>query len=71
MLALINQMKANGDKISDQQIVEKVLQYLTLQFEYIVMAIEKPKDLFILSVDELMALYKFMTSNSRKNPKSQ
>ncbi|XP_075488040.1 uncharacterized protein LOC142527188 [Primulina tabacum] len=54
MLALVNQMKANGEKFSPQQIVEKVLRSLTIQFEYIITAIEESKDLSIMTVDELM-----------------
>ena len=53
-LALVNQMKANGETIGDQQIVEKILRTLTLQFEYNVTSIEESWDLSILTVDELM-----------------
>lgn len=53
-LALVNQMKANGETIGDQQIVEKILRTLTLQFEYIVTSIEESRDLSILTVDELI-----------------
>jgi len=54
-LALVNQMKTNGETIRDQQIVEKVLRSLTLKFEYIVTAIEESKDFSAMTVDELMA----------------
>ncbi|PKI72887.1 hypothetical protein CRG98_006755 [Punica granatum] len=40
-LTIVNQMKANNETIRDQQIVEKVLRTLMLQFEYIVMSIEE------------------------------
>ncbi|PKI72238.1 hypothetical protein CRG98_007375 [Punica granatum] len=53
-LTLVNQMKANGETIRDQQIIEKVLRTFTLQFEYIVKSIEEPRDLSTTSVDELM-----------------
>ncbi|XP_030448004.1 uncharacterized protein LOC115670781 [Syzygium oleosum] len=54
VLALVNQMKANGETFGDQQIVEKILRTLTLQFEYIVTSIEESRDLSVLTVDELI-----------------
>lgn len=49
-LVLVNQMKAYGETIRDQQVVEKVLRRLTLLFKYI----EESRDLSTLSIDELM-----------------
>ncbi|XP_068667763.1 uncharacterized protein [Aristolochia californica] len=54
ILAVVNQLKTNREKIEDKQVVKKVLRSLTAKFNYIVAAITKSKDLFQLSVDELM-----------------
>ncbi|KAK0576845.1 hypothetical protein LWI29_024227 [Acer saccharum] len=53
-LALVNQMKSNGETISDVQIMEKILRTLTEKFEYKVTAIEESKDLEEMTLDELM-----------------
>ena len=53
MMAVINQMRAFGYKITDQTVVVKVLRSLTPRFDYVVAAIEESKDLSIFSVDEL------------------
>ncbi|RDY14473.1 hypothetical protein CR513_00462, partial [Mucuna pruriens] len=50
---LVNSMKACGKKISDQQIVDKILRTLTPQFDHIVVAIEESKDLQRMRVEEL------------------
>lgn len=43
----------NGDELSDQKIVEKILRSLPIKFDNIVLAIEESKDLSKLSIDEL------------------
>ena len=44
MMAIINQMRAFGDNITDQTVVSKVLKSLTLRFDHVVVAIEESKD---------------------------
>ena len=53
-LALVNQIKSNGEMISDVQIMEKILRTLNSKFEYKVTAIEESKDLETMTLDELM-----------------
>ena len=53
-LVLVNQMKSNGETISDVQIMEKILRTLNSKFEYKVTAIEESKDLETMMLDELM-----------------
>ncbi|PKI61691.1 hypothetical protein CRG98_017915 [Punica granatum] len=50
MLPLVNQMKADGETITDQ----KIIRTSTLQFEYIVTSIEESRDLSTTTVDKLM-----------------
>jgi hypothetical protein len=50
---LVNQMKACGESVSEENIVSKVLRSLTARFDNIVVAIEESKDLKTMTKDEL------------------
>ena len=45
VIALINQMKTNGETHSEQAKVEKILRSLTPRFEHVVAAIEEANDI--------------------------
>ncbi|XP_030516486.1 uncharacterized protein LOC115729991 [Rhodamnia argentea] len=51
---LVNQMRAYGDGITDQRVVEKILVSLTQKYNPIVTTIEATKDLSTLSISELI-----------------
>ncbi|XP_019451809.1 PREDICTED: uncharacterized protein LOC109353904 [Lupinus angustifolius] len=53
VISLTNQMKACGEVIKDQTIIEKVLRTLTPNFDHIVVAIEESKNLAELKIEEL------------------
>jgi gag-polypeptide of LTR copia-type/Domain of unknown function (DUF4219) len=53
---ITNQLKRNGESLSEQRVVEKILRSLTDTFENVVCAIEESKDLTELTVDELAGL---------------
>ncbi|KAK2383862.1 hypothetical protein QL285_071274 [Trifolium repens] len=55
MILITNEMKACGETLSEQVIIEKVLRSLTPQFDYIVVAIEHSKDLSTMRVEELQS----------------
>ncbi|KAK2398886.1 hypothetical protein QL285_048781 [Trifolium repens] len=55
MILITNEMKACGETLSEQVIIEKVLRSLTPQFDYIVVAIEHSKDLSSMRVEELQS----------------
>ncbi|WJX37062.1 hypothetical protein P8452_24874 [Trifolium repens] len=55
MMLITNEMKACGETLSEQVIIEKVLRSLTPQFDYIVVAIEHSKDLSTMRLDELQS----------------
>ncbi|KAK2405339.1 hypothetical protein QL285_054585 [Trifolium repens] len=55
VIVITNEMKACGETLSEQVIIEKVLRSLTPQFDYIVVAIEHSKDLSTMKVEELQS----------------
>ncbi|KAK2363545.1 hypothetical protein QL285_088517 [Trifolium repens] len=55
VIVITNEMKACGETLSEQVIIEKVLRSLTPQFDYIVVAIEHSKDLSTMRVEELQS----------------
>ncbi|XP_023755295.1 uncharacterized protein LOC111903769 [Lactuca sativa] len=52
--SIVTQMRAYGDKISDEIMVAKVLRSLPVKFDHVVAAIEESKDLKTFTFDELM-----------------
>ncbi|XP_052486267.1 uncharacterized protein LOC128041024 [Gossypium raimondii] len=55
VLAVANQMRSNGEIMSDSMIVEKILRTLIERFTYVVVSIEEEKDTCTMSVDELQS----------------
>ncbi|WJX16386.1 hypothetical protein P8452_06418 [Trifolium repens] len=55
MILITNEMKACGETLSEQVIIDKVLRSLTPQFDYIVVAIEHSKDLSSMRIEELQS----------------
>lgn len=53
VILITNEMKSCGETLSKQVIIEKVLRSFTPQFDYIVIAIERSKDLSIMIFEEL------------------
>jgi hypothetical protein len=51
---VVNQLKRNGETLTDARVVEKILRSLTENFENVVCAIEESKDLEEMIVDELV-----------------
>ncbi|RDX98980.1 hypothetical protein CR513_18034, partial [Mucuna pruriens] len=45
MMMVVNQMKHYGENMEDIRVVEKILRYLTIKFNFVVCAIEESKDL--------------------------
>ncbi|XP_019432950.1 PREDICTED: uncharacterized protein LOC109339875 [Lupinus angustifolius] len=53
VICLTNQMKAYGESMADQAIIEKILRTLTPNFDHIVVAIEESKRLEDLKLEDL------------------
>jgi transcriptional regulator with GAF, ATPase, and Fis domain len=66
---VVNQLKRNGEEISENRVVEKILRSLTNDFENVVCAIEESKNLAEMTVDELSSSLE--AHEQRKKKKKQ
>ena len=55
IIVIVNQIRRNGEAITDSRITEKILRSLDPKFDFVVVAIEESKDVDMLTVDELMS----------------
>jgi len=55
IVGMVNQMKSHGKEISDKRVVEKILKSFPSRFNFLVVAIEETKDIYLYSMDELQA----------------
>ncbi|KAM2121048.1 hypothetical protein ACFX1Q_018896 [Malus domestica] len=54
-LTIANKRRINGDKLTDVEVIEKILRSMTPKYDYVVCSIEESKDLDLLSIDELQS----------------
>ena len=54
VIKLVNELKSNGESITDQRVIEKMLVSLFENFDTVVTVIEESKDLTQLSISELI-----------------
>ena len=55
IMVIVNQMRRNGEALSDARITEKILRSLDPKFDFVIVAIEESKEVDKLTVDELMS----------------
>ncbi|KAH7542891.1 hypothetical protein FEM48_Zijuj02G0123300 [Ziziphus jujuba var. spinosa] len=54
-MAIVNKMRIHDDKKEGVTIVEKILQSMTLKFDFVIYSIEEANDIEELSIDELQS----------------
>jgi hypothetical protein len=54
-MVIVNEMRRNGEALTDARITEKILRSLDPKFDFVVVAIEESKEVHKLMVDELMS----------------
>ncbi|KAK3037419.1 hypothetical protein RJ639_030181 [Escallonia herrerae] len=52
---LVNEMKYNGDEITEKNVLEKIMCTLSNRFDYLVTAIDESKDLNTMTLNDLQA----------------
>ena len=62
---IVNHMRINDEKLDDQWIVEKIMQFLSVKFDYVVVVTKKGKNIFTLRIDEFIVFT--LTTNELDN----
>ncbi|XP_078153550.1 uncharacterized protein LOC144548693 [Carex rostrata] len=65
---VVNQLKRNGEFLSDARVVEKILRSLAEKFENVVCAIEESKNLEEMSIDDLAS---YLEAHEQRNKKKK
>ena len=66
---MANQLAINGEMLPASRVVEKILRSLTDDFENVVCMIEEPKDLSMLTIEELVGSLEAHEQRKKKKVK--
>lgn len=69
VMEVVNQLRAHGEEVTDQKVVEKILRSLPSIYDMLVTAIEESKDLSIFSIEELTG--SILNYESRLNARNE
>ena len=53
MMSTVNQLKKNGEEITNVRVMEKILRFLDAKFDFIVVAIKESKELKEMTIEQL------------------
>jgi len=67
---VVNQLKRNGETLTDARVVEKILRSLTENFENVVCAIEESKNLEEMTIDDLVGSLEAHEQRKKKKNES-
>ena len=71
-LSIVNQLRRNGEEISEVKVIEKILRTVSPTFEYIATIIEENKDLESMTVEQLLgSLQAYEEKQKRKNKQKE
>lgn len=71
VLTISNQMRSNGETMTDVKIVEKILRTLTEKYMFVVVSIEESKDIQLMSIEELQSTLIVHEQKFKKNEREE
>ncbi|KAL4567941.1 hypothetical protein LXL04_023537 [Taraxacum kok-saghyz] len=71
VLTISNQMRSNGEEMTDVKIVEKILRTLTEKYVYVVVSIEESKNIEEMSIEELQSTLVVHEQKFKKNEREE
>ncbi|XP_058732988.1 uncharacterized protein LOC131604571 [Vicia villosa] len=71
VLAVVNQLKRNGEDVDDVKVMEKILRTLNPSFDFIVINIEENKDLKTMTIEQLMGSLQAYEEKQKRKTKQK
>ncbi|XP_058778162.1 uncharacterized protein LOC131652336 [Vicia villosa] len=71
VLAVVNQLKRNGEDVDDVKVMEKILRTLNPSFDFIVTNIEENKDLKTMTIEQLMGSLQAYEEKQKRKTKQK
>ncbi|XP_058745959.1 uncharacterized protein LOC131618819 [Vicia villosa] len=71
VLAVVNQLKRNGEDVDDVKVMEKIIRTLNPSFDFIVTNIEENKDLKTMAIEQLMGSLQAYEEKQKRKTKQK